>query len=48
MLWAAWTGYTLRMPEAYAYMPQRDGTTASGTLNVHWIAVQMTASASAG
>lgn len=30
MRWAAQTGYGLRMPEAYAYMPQPDGGTASG------------------
>ncbi|QNI07653.1 hypothetical protein GAN17_16160 [Mycobacterium kubicae] len=30
MLWAAETDYGLRMPEAYAYMPQPDGRTISG------------------
>lgn len=30
MRWAAETGYGLRMVEAYAYMPQPDGGTASG------------------
>jgi hypothetical protein len=30
MVWAAFAGYELRMPEAYAYMPQPDGGTASG------------------
>lgn len=30
MLWAAQTDYGLRMPEAYAYMPGPDGTTADG------------------
>jgi hypothetical protein len=30
MVWAAETDYRLRMPEAYAYMPQPDGRTFSG------------------
>lgn len=30
MLWAAQADYGLRMPEAYAYMPQPDGKTSSG------------------
>jgi hypothetical protein len=30
MLWAAEADYGLRMPEAYAYMPQPDGRTLSG------------------
>ncbi|OBK24856.1 hypothetical protein A5634_02275 [Mycobacterium asiaticum] len=30
MLWAAETDYGLRMPEAYAYMPQPDGRTRTG------------------
>ena len=30
MLWAAETDYGLRMPEAYAYMPQPDGGTRPG------------------
>ncbi|OBI77148.1 hypothetical protein [Mycobacterium asiaticum] len=30
MLWAADTDYGLRMPEAYAYMPQPDGRTRTG------------------
>ncbi|MHA7651218.1 hypothetical protein ACX9NE_20165 [Mycobacterium sp. ML4] len=30
MLWAAEAGYGLRMPEAYAYMPQPDGGTRTG------------------
>lgn len=30
MLWAAEADYGLRMPEAYAYMPQPDGQTRSG------------------
>ncbi len=30
MLWAAQADYGLRMPEAYAYMPQPDGRTTSG------------------
>ncbi len=30
MVWAAVADYGLRMPEAYAYMPQPDGRTLSG------------------
>ncbi|OBK38332.1 hypothetical protein A5658_26245 [Mycobacterium sp. 1245111.1] len=30
MVWAAEAGYGLRMPEAYAYLPQPDGKTYSG------------------
>ncbi len=30
MLWAAETDYGLRMPEAYAYLPQPDGSTRTG------------------
>ncbi|KAA1249626.1 hypothetical protein F0Q45_14080 [Mycobacterium simiae] len=30
MVWAAQADYGLRMPEAYAYMPQPDGRTSSG------------------
>ncbi|ORA12700.1 hypothetical protein BST12_24675 [Mycobacterium angelicum] len=30
MVWAAEAGYRLRMPEAYAYIPQPDGRTLSG------------------
>ncbi len=30
MVWAAETDYGLRMPEAYAYLPQPDGGTYSG------------------
>lgn len=42
MLWAAETGYGLRMPEAYAYMPQPDGGTRPGPPATRLFSVMLT------
>ncbi|PJE02987.1 hypothetical protein [Mycobacterium sp.] len=42
MLWAAETDYGLRMPEAYAYMPQPDGGTRPGPPPTRLFSVMVT------
>lgn len=42
MLWAAETDYGLRMPEAYAYMPQPDGGTRPGPPATRLFSVMVT------